>query len=91
MKYRHAKANVLRLVTPESRFLSLAESPVVLDNSVVVGADGSPWVRVHNNADMTIKSGNVSSLGGGNEHPMRILGQVGRFRVGPLSRTDWTP
>ena len=84
-------SNVLRLVTPERRLLSLPESPVVSDNFVFVGADGSARVRVHNDAHVTVESGNVSSLGSSDEDPVGILGQVGRFRVGPLFRTDWTP
>ena len=91
VKYHLAKANVLLLVTPESRLLSLAESPVVIDNVVVVGADGSLGVRVHDDGHVTIESGNVSSLGSSHEDPMRILRQVRRFRVGPLFRTDGTP
>ena len=86
-----ADVGILWLITPKGWFLSFAESPVVCDNFFFVGADSSLGFWVSDDSHVTVASGNVSSLGSRYEGPMRIIGQVRRFRVGPLFCTNWTP
>ena len=84
-----ASGGALGHIAPERRLLTRTESPVVFDDFVSGGADGSAG-SCHD-AHVTTKRCNVPGFGGPcDKHPVGVTSEVGRLRVLPLSSTNWT-
>ena len=57
----------------------------------MLGSADRRSTRISDDAHVTAVCGNVSTSGGSDAGPMRIIDQVGRIRIGPFISSDRAP